>query len=83
MTRSRHNIYMERAILKTFADRLRLEMTQNKIKNINDFSKKTKIPRSTISAWLNLNRSPQIDSLVIIAKFFEVSIDYLLGLQDV
>ena len=70
-------------LLKTFADRLRLEMTQNKIDTINDLAKKTNIPRTTISEWLNLNSFPHIESLVILALFFEVSTDYLLGLQEV
>ena len=36
----------------------------------------------TISFWENASREPDLDSLVEIAKFFEVSIDYLLGLKD-
>ena len=36
----------------------------------------------TISFWENASREPDLDSLVEVAKFFEVSVDYLLGLRD-
>lgn len=36
----------------------------------------------TISNWEKGLRKPDIDMLVLIAKYFEVSADYLLGLAD-
>lgn len=36
----------------------------------------------TISNWENGVRQPNINTLVVIAKFFEVSADYLLGISD-
>lgn len=36
----------------------------------------------TISFWESGQREPDLDALIKIAKFFEVSTDYLLGLQD-
>lgn len=36
----------------------------------------------TISNWENGVRKPDIDMLVVIADYFEVSSDYLLGLVD-
>ncbi|MGN0806621.1 MAG: helix-turn-helix domain-containing protein [Candidatus Coproplasma sp.] len=35
----------------------------------------------TISFWENAKREPDLDSLVEIAKYFNVSADYLLGLE--
>ena len=37
---------------------------------------------STISRWENGLRVPSIDHLYNIAKFFNVSADYLIGLED-
>lgn len=65
-----------------FAERLKDLMLDKNLNSISDLSNKINIPRPTISRWLNMTRSPQIDSLVLIAKFFDVSIDYLLGLED-
>ncbi len=36
----------------------------------------------TISSWEKGLREPNLDDLLKIAKFFDVSVDYLLGLED-
>ena len=72
----------DKKLIEIFRDRLKDLMADNNIFKINDLAKKIDIPRTTISNWLNLCRTPQIDSLVIIAKFFDVTSDYLLGLKD-
>lgn len=56
-----------------------------KTKNLTQvtLSKETKIPPQTISDWLNAKVLPQIDSLVILADFFDVTTDYLLGREDI
>lgn len=36
----------------------------------------------TISFWESGQREPDLDALVKISKFFEVSTDYLLGVSD-
>ena len=61
-----------------FAKRLK-ELIDNKGLSISKLSADLKIPRQTISNWLKLRRSPQIDSLELIADYFAVYIDYLLG----
>ncbi|MGN0804972.1 MAG: helix-turn-helix domain-containing protein [Candidatus Coproplasma sp.] len=35
----------------------------------------------TISFWESAKREPDLDSLIAIAKYFNVSIDFLLGLD--
>lgn len=46
------------------------------------FSKMTGIPPTTISGWLNANRLPDYNALIKMRLFFDVSADYLLGLED-
>jgi len=67
---------------KTFSEKLEGLMTEKGFDNISSLSKEINIPRTTIGNWLNLVRTPQIDSLVALSKFFDVTTDYLLGLDD-
>ena len=36
----------------------------------------------TVSFWESGRREPDLDALVAVAKFFDVSVDYLLGLKE-
>jgi Predicted transcriptional regulators len=47
-----------------------------------ELSLKLNIPRTTISSWELGRRSPDIKMLEILADFFKVSIDYLIGKTD-
>ena len=47
-----------------------------------DLSEKLKISRSTIGMYERGNRQPDFDTLELIADFFNVDIDYLLGRPD-
>ncbi len=40
------------------------------------------IRRSTLCEWVNNNNEPPMVCIVQIAKFLDVSTDYLLGLED-
>lgn len=40
------------------------------------------VNKSTMSEWLNDKNEPPMRIIVEIAKFLEVSTDYLLGLED-
>lgn len=52
------------------------------ILTVYELSKQIHIHRNNIAQWINLNCLPLIDDLEIIADFFKVSIDYLLGRTD-
>lgn len=41
-----------------------------------------KTTNSSVCDWECGRAEPDIDTLISIAKFFEVSVDYLLGLED-
>ena len=46
------------------------------------FAKKINISPSSVNAWVQGTRRPDIDKLIIIATTLDVSTDYLLGLSD-
>ena len=61
-----------------FVERLK-ELLQEKGINQAKLSKETKIPQQSISSWITCARTIQIDSLCILADYFGVTTDYLLG----
>lgn len=69
--------------------RQRLErLTDEKIEESNYKLNRAKIAKgigtkpSTFTEWINGNKEPQMKSVVALAKYFNVSIDYLFGLSD-
>lgn len=67
--------------MKIFSERLkdlRIEKELSAIK----LGKILGVSDSTIIRWENGKISPTIDNLYNIAKFFNVTSDYLLGLED-
>ena len=68
-------------LLNIFARRLK-ELMREKNLNIKQLSEETGIPRSTINSWTLAIKSPKIDYLFMIAEFFAVSTDYLLGREN-
>ncbi len=50
-----------------------------------ELSEATNIPLTTINNWLDLNSGvvPKADALILMAKYFNCSVDYLLDLADV
>ena len=43
---------------------------------------KNKIPQPSIAMWELDKREPSLESAVVLAKFFNVSLDYLAGLTE-
>ena len=67
---------------KTFFERLdQLRVEKGKTTN-NALSKDVHIHRNNIRQWYTIQCLPLIDDLTILADYFEVSIDYLLGRTD-
>ena len=46
-------------------------------------SKELNIAASTLNGYLRQNREPDFDTLINLAKYFNVSIDYLLGVTNI
>ena len=56
--------------------RLEKELSQTQL------SKATEISQVAINYWENEKRVPNSNAVIILAKFFGVSTDYLLGVED-
>lgn len=59
-----------------------LDLANEKGLTISDIAKKTKLPRSTVSSYVNRKSLPSVVQLEILADFFGVTVDYLLGRTD-
>jgi len=57
-------------------------LRSNKDLTQNDFSKTIDITRRALQYYESGDREPNIDKLIEIADFFDVSIDYLVGRTD-
>ncbi len=66
---------------KIFAERLK-ELREESGLSIQSLAKKINLGSSSISRWENLQADIKSEQLVVIASFFNVSTDYLLGLDN-
>lgn len=67
--------------MEKFAERLKELRTEEGL-SIQGLSKATKIGVASIYCWENCQADVKGTQLVILAKFFDVTIDYLIGLED-
>ena len=67
--------------MSIFSQRLR-ELRQEKKLSMKQLAKELNTTDAAVSNWENDVNEPKISYLVSIAKFFDVTADYLLGLED-
>ena len=67
--------------METFAERL-IELRTEKGLSQSELAKQTGLSRIAILHWEHGDRVPLATAIIILAKFFGVSADYLLGLED-
>ena len=67
--------------MKIFCERFK-ELRKDNNLSTEKLGKELNVSNSTITRWENGVIVPSIDHLYNIAKFFGVSADYLLGLED-
>lgn len=67
--------------MNKFANRLK-NLRKGKDLSQQALSIELNIPRTTISSWESGSRTPELMALEILADFFKVSTDYLLGRSD-
>lgn len=64
-----------------FSERLK-ELRLDKNLGQIELAKKLNVSKGIVSLWENNLREPKLSNLITISKFFDVSIDYLAGLED-
>ncbi len=64
-----------------FCERLK-ELRQDRKVGQVELAKSIGVSKGVISLWENGLREPTMSSLISLAAFFEVSIDYLVGVKD-
>ncbi len=67
--------------MKKFTERLK-ELRMEKGLSQESLSKELGVGRSSITYWEKGLRVPSAEAIIILAKFFGVSSDYLLGLEN-
>ena len=67
--------------MNTFAERIKYLRAEKGIGQ-EDLAKELGVSCGAISFWENGLREPNMNRLIALAKYFHVSIDYLVGLTD-
>lgn len=68
-------------MVKGFCDRLKTLRIENKMSQP-DLAKLVGVSNGMISFWENGINEPTITNLIKLSQIFEVSTDYILGLED-
>lgn len=64
-----------------FAERLKQLRTEKNLKQ-SELAQVLSVDQRTISNWESEKNEPPLETIIKIAKFFEVSTDFLLGLSE-
>lgn len=64
-----------------FGERLKELRMENRVGQI-ELATALGVSKGIISLWENGLREPKLSNLIVIARYFKVSIDYLAGLED-
>ena len=64
-----------------FADRLKELRVEKQIGQV-ELANAINVSKGTISLWENGLREPKLSNLIALATFFNVTIDFLAGLED-
>jgi len=67
--------------MNKFAERLK-ELREEQNLTQYELAKKINISHACINRWEKGLRVPNIDSIIVLSKFFKCSADYLIGLED-
>ena len=67
--------------MNKFAERLK-ELRKEKNLSQRELAKETGFSQAAIARWEKNLQTPNIDVAITFAEFFQVTIDYLLGLED-
>jgi transcriptional regulator with XRE-family HTH domain len=68
-------------MMNKISQRIKEIRTGNKL-NQSEFGKRLCVSQDTVSLWENSKSSPNIEFVISICRQYDVSADYLLGLED-
>ena len=68
-------------LLTIFKQNLKMLRQEKKLGQV-ELAKAIGVSKGIISLWENGLREPNMTSLISLAKFFDVSIDYIVGLEN-
>ena len=66
---------------KIFSERLKDLRNEKRVGQV-ELASAIQVSKGIISLWENGQREPKLSNLIALAKYFQVSIDYLAGLED-
>lgn len=66
---------------KSFGEKIKFLRLEKSI-NQTMLAKELNVTKATVSHWETHMQEPDFDTLVKIAKYFQVTTDFLLGLED-
>lgn len=66
----------------TFQERLEQLRCEKHIRTVYELAERLHIHRNNIAQWVKKGYLPELENLEIVADFFDVSLDYLLGRTD-
>lgn len=64
-----------------FCERLKELRIEKNVGQV-ELSRAIKVSKGIISLWENGFREPKLSNLIALAQYFDVSIDYLVGLEN-
>ena len=67
--------------MMSFGDRLKELRKENNISQV-EIAKILNMSKMAISHWEKGNSEPSIEQLKVLARYFDVTIDYLVGFSD-
>lgn len=67
--------------MNKFNEKLK-ELREEKSLSQKQLANALKVSQASVAKWETKDRFPDIDNLIMVAKFFGVTVDYILGLED-
>ncbi len=66
---------------KIFSERLKDLRNEKRVGQV-ELANAIQVSKGIISLWENGQREPKLSNLIALSKYFQVSIDYLAGLEE-
>ncbi|MCL2177346.1 MAG: helix-turn-helix domain-containing protein [Firmicutes bacterium] len=68
--------------MKNLLGQVLKELRQQNSLTQREFAKEFGVSHAAVANWENSRREPSLDTLIRLAKFFDVTVDFLLGTES-